>query len=373
MQKDRIDVIIPAFKAHGTMFRCLSSIVCQTIVRDLRVTIVNDCCPEGSYKEFVGMFAPYMEIREIRLPENRGPGVARQTGIDESDCEFITFIDADDMFLTVDAIKKLRDGMEDEKYKVVSASFYADRYKDDPDHFSRTMVWVFAKLYRREFLDTYKVRFSNSRANEDSGFNRMVYMLCDNPNEQIKCISENVYYYYNREDSITRINGDLYFFDKGICGGIDNEIYALEHVRRFKPYSSLLVQEIASCMTQYYFQYMTVLDKAPSYAMQLWEYIKKFYHTCYKLIENFVTDDAFKNQYSVSMYAALSSYGYHGVIPKYGILEFMHKLQTEEYDPNLIYEIWEEMGQDPEFSEVMKNNIACGVCPEGYTDKPKEE
>jgi len=373
MQKNKIDVIIPAFKAHKTMFRCLSSIVCQTIVSDLCVTIVNDCCPEGDYKEFVDMFSPYMEIREIRLSENRGPGIARQTGIDETDCEFIAFADADDMFLTVDALKKLRDGMTDESYKVVSASFYADRFHNKPGGYSHTFVWVFAKLYRREFLNEYKIRFPDSRANEDTGFNRIVFMLCDNPNEQIKTLEENVYYYTTRDDSITRINGDLYYFDKGLCGGIDNEIYALEHVRKCKPYSGLAIQEAVSCMTQYYCHYMTVLDKAPSLAIQLWEFIKKFYHMCYKRIEDFVTDDAFKHAYSLSVYASISMYDFRGVIPKYGIREFMHKLQTEEYDPNLIYEIWEEMEQDPEFSEVMKNNIACGVCPEGYTDKPKGE
>ena len=35
----RIDVIIPAYNAHKTLDRCLSSIVCQSIVDDLDITI----------------------------------------------------------------------------------------------------------------------------------------------------------------------------------------------------------------------------------------------------------------------------------------------------------------------------------------------
>ena len=34
------------------------------------------------------------------------------------------------------------------------------------------MVWMFGKMYRRSFIDKYKIRFhETSRANEDNGFN----------------------------------------------------------------------------------------------------------------------------------------------------------------------------------------------------------
>jgi len=67
MKKNRIDVIIPAYKAHNTILRTLSSIAEQTILQDVDVTIVNDCCPEGDYSKFVKMFSPYMSIKEIKL------------------------------------------------------------------------------------------------------------------------------------------------------------------------------------------------------------------------------------------------------------------------------------------------------------------
>ena len=96
MRKDRIDVIIPAFKAHSTIIRCLSSIACQTIIDDVSVVVCNDCCPEGDYSDAVKMFSTVMDIREIKLPKNSGPGAARQYGIDNTDGEFFTCIDADD-------------------------------------------------------------------------------------------------------------------------------------------------------------------------------------------------------------------------------------------------------------------------------------
>ena len=56
----------------------------QTILDDLTITIVNDCCPDGSYKKYVDLFKPYIDIKEIKLKKNSGPGVVRQKGIDEA-------------------------------------------------------------------------------------------------------------------------------------------------------------------------------------------------------------------------------------------------------------------------------------------------
>lgn len=105
IKKDKINVIIPAYKAHDTILRCLSSIACQTIIDDVSVVIVNDCCPEGDYSEAVQAFSPIMDVREIKMQENGGPGLARQYGIDNTDCEFITFVDADDCLYKVTLLK----------------------------------------------------------------------------------------------------------------------------------------------------------------------------------------------------------------------------------------------------------------------------
>ena len=369
MRKDKIDVIIPAFKAHNTMMRCLSSIACQTIIDDVSVTIVNDCCPEGDYSKYAEMFSECMDIREIKTEKNGGAGEARQYGIDHTDAEFIAFVDADDMLLKTTALDTLRKAIqEDESYKVASGAFTSQKYTDDPERFSRMMVWVFGKLYRREFIDKYDVRFYG-RANEDSGFNRTIYMLCDNEEERIKIVEESLYLYNIREDSITNINGNLYLYDVGVCGAIDNMIHAIEHVRRYKPFSGMLIRETVSMMTYYFFSYTTTTERAPQFSIQLWEYVKKFYHTCYKRIENFVTDEAFNQMYSASYVSALRGYAYHTIIPRMTIFEFMDRLRTEEYDPNLIDEIHKEMENDPLYHEIMMNNIACGVIPGKEVEK----
>ena len=62
-----------------------------------------------------------------------------------------------------------------------------------------------------------------------------------------------------------------------------------------------------------------------------------------------------------------------GIIPSMGIKEYLDKLKNEEYDPNHIYKVWEEMAEDPDTLELMNNNIKCGVCADGYmTNSCKE-
>ena len=118
----------------------------------------------------------------------------------------------------------------------------------------------------------------------------------------------------------------------------------------------------------WYCQYVWLLDKVPSLSIQLWEYIKKYYHTCYKQVEDYIPDNIFRETYSAILSQNIMLGDMVGVIPKISIMEFMKRLHEEKYDPNLINEIREEMEADPEYQELMKNNIACGVCPENIKE-----
>lgn len=372
MVKNQVDVIIPAYKAQGTILRTLSSIAEQTILSDVTVTIVNDCCPNGDYQEFVKMFSPYMKIREIRLPENGGPGVARQYGIDNTDGEFFTCMDADDTLCGAIALEILREGIKiSDVVKCCSASFLqlGDNLQSLVPH-ANDMVWMFGKLYRRQFIEQYKIRFNETRANEDTGFNTQVKLLCDNPNEQVRFINECVYYWHNKEDSITRINDGQYAYDQCLCGWTDNMIDAIKHVRKYKPFSGATVQQTLSCMLQLYYYYIETLARKPIFAEQNWEYVKKFYHSCYKRIEDDISDEVFSQMFSMCSQDKWASGSMLGIVPKIGIYEFMDKLKHEEYDPDHIYEVWERMSNDPEAKKLIENNEQCGVCKKGYINKP---
>ena len=366
-KNEKIDIIIPAYKAQKTIMRTLSSIACQSILDDLNIIIVNDCCPNGDYSMFVKMFEPFMSIKEIKMQENGGPGLARQFGIDNSCNQYFTCIDADDTFAGALALEALRAGINLDPTIQCCVGTFAQLGEDlQVIPHENDMVWMFGKLYKREFIDRYNIRFNDTRANEDAGFNTIVRILCsNNQNEIIHWIGETVYYWHEKQDSITRINDCQYSFDQSFCGWTDNMIYAIESTRKVQPFNGYIDQWTLECMMQLYSYYIETIARNPVFAEQNWEYVKKFYSRVYKKIESNVTDEMLAYVYSVMMQEKYASGTMLGVIPCMGIREFMNKLKCEPYDENHIYEVWANLPKD-----LIINNETCGVCKKGYTEKP---
>ena len=366
-KNNKIDIIIPAYKAQTTILRTLSSIACQSILDDLEVTIVNDCCPNGNYKTFVDMFSPYMKIREIKMEQNGGPGLARQFGIDNTVNQYFTCIDADDTFAGALALEELRAGIKLNPAIQCCVGTFAELHENlQIVGHSNDMVWMFGKLYKREFIERYKIRFNDTRANEDTGFNTIVRLLCsNNPNEIIHWINETVYYWHEKEDSITRINNCQYAYDQSFCGWTDNMIYAIDEAKKRQPFNGAIDQWTLECMMQLYSYYIETVAKNPVFADQNWEYTKKFYHACYRKIEPKVTDEMMAMSYSMVMQGKSAGGVMTGIIPCIGIREFMEKLKNEPYDENYIYEVWAKLPRI-----LIENNEKCGVCKTGYTLKP---
>lgn len=372
MNKGQIDIIIPAYKAQSTIIRTVSSIAIQTVVDKVHVIIVNDCCPNGNYNTVVNMFKNYLDIKEIKLEENSGPGVARQRGIEAGNSEFFTCIDADDTFANTLSLEALLAGINTSpQIKCCSGTFIqlGEKPEEQIPH-QADMVWMFGKLYRRDFIESYGVKFNNTRANEDTGYNKWVQMLCNNENEQIRFLKDIVYYWHYKEDSITRINDGQYGLDQCFCGWTDNMIYAIENVKKKRPFDGTVMQTIAAVMFQLYYYWVETVSKKPVFADQNWEYVKKFYHKCYKKIEEDISDEVFAELYSMISAQKWSDGSMLKVMPSIGIKEFFDKLHDEEYNPDHIYDIWEKMKSDPDTMKLIENNEACGVCKKGYINKP---
>lgn len=378
----KIDVIIPAYKAQETILRTVSSIAMQTIVNDVEVTIVNDCCPNGDYSKIVRMYQPYMNIQEIKLDENGGPGVARQKGIDATGNEFFTCMDADDTLASAIALETLKAGMVEpvmlpqgqqvmDGFKCVSSGFMqlGDNLKQMVPH-QNDMVWMFGKLYRREFIDKYNIRFNETRANEDTGYNTIVKLLCDNPAEQVRFMPETTYFWHNKTDSITRINDGQYAYDQCFCGWVDNMIYAIGCAKKYRPFSGAVSQQIVGTLINLYFYWIETVARKPVFCDQNWEYIKKFYHAYYQKIEDDISDEVLSQMFSMASMEKNKSGSLIGIIPSIGIREFLDKVKADEYDENHIYEVWERMREDPDTLKLIENNEKCGVCAEGYTNRP---
>lgn len=89
-----ISVIVPAYNAGKTLYKCLDSVIGQTY-KDLEIIIVDDGSTDNTAEIMKGYAKQYSNIRCIHQ-ENAGVSRARNIGIENSVGEYLYFIDADD-------------------------------------------------------------------------------------------------------------------------------------------------------------------------------------------------------------------------------------------------------------------------------------
>lgn len=296
MSQKTIDIIIPAWKAQKTIWKTLASILQQTIVDQCIVTIVNDCDGVG-YKDVVDYFSPVMDIRELTLEKNSGPGVARQYGIDHTCCDFIVFCDADDTLYGPYSLEMMVVEEKDHpKASVIIGGFLSSLHSPRLYfvHYRSNFVWAFAKLYRRSFIQKYDIRFPDSRANEDVGFNRLIELLAIDEDVRPVELDQVVYCWIDNPDSITRVTKD-FSHSANIIGYIDNMMYAIEHARNRGVANNILINhKIIDTMVAIYAFIMEGIAHAPQYKEENIKKALEFYDKHFQLLEFVLGTDFLK-------------------------------------------------------------------------------
>ena len=337
----KIDVIIPAYNVpDDILFRCLASIACQDIASELEVTIVDDASTRQNYATVIKNFESILKIHLLRYEINGGPGVARQYGIDHTHNGYMTFIDADDTFNGAFALKALRNGIEMNNGLFQMCVGVFDEVHEEglaPGDgpilmaHEQDLIWMFGKMYRRSFIDKYKIRFhETSRANEDNGFNRL-FQLCTNDQEQINFIAAHVYYWHENPNSITRINDCQYSYGgsdrDSFYGYVENMIYAVKEAKKRNPYNGFITMWAVSCMLHIYEYYIECVARAPQHAESNFKWCKRYYDEVYKIFEPDISEEILAQHYNDAMRNAYMGDKLNGIIPCMGIFEFLDKLK----------------------------------------------
>lgn len=112
----KFSVVIPAYNKAELIGEAIESVLTQT-VKDFEIVVVND----GSSDDLDSVIEKYTGIKYIKQP-NGGVSVARNTGIEASNGEFICFLDADDKWLPnhLEIISKMMEKYPEEHYFVTS-------------------------------------------------------------------------------------------------------------------------------------------------------------------------------------------------------------------------------------------------------------
>ena len=103
-----ISVMIPCYNAVKTLPMALASLICQTY-EDWECILVDDGSADNPY-EIVSQIND-SRIRYIRLEQNMGRGIARQTALDNAKGKYLCMLDADDWIYS-DKLQKQIEVME---------------------------------------------------------------------------------------------------------------------------------------------------------------------------------------------------------------------------------------------------------------------
>ena len=295
----KIDVIIPCHNSHKTLDRCLGSILSQKNLEDLEVTLVRDG-GEG-YKEFIDRYSSIMNIKEIGYDKNSGPAKARNFGMDNTDNEFILFVDSDDVLANAYATTVLKTEMEHNPTNVICIGSFIEEvvnYQFKPHNHDTS--FVHGKLYKRAFLEKHDVRFNEeTRANEDVGFNILALLSADAKLDNIHYTDFTVAFWVFNGDSIARADKTTYEHSTSFRGFADNLRYVFECLdKKGRGLEPRIILEKATTMQRLYYLYNERTKDFPQYKEGNLQVVKHFYRNVYKHIEHLVNDELFNKVYS---------------------------------------------------------------------------
>ena len=221
MSTPLVSIIIPAYNAAAFIRRAVKSALAQTW-QPVEVIVVNDGSTDDTAAVVQSLCAQHPQLRLIST-ENGGVSRARNTGMDASRGEYLTFLDADDVLLP-DAVELLLTHLLACRADLCSG-LCRDHPTDPPDsglcrvykgadalmlslRDQRECYTVNAKLYRREIA--LKARFPEGAvAHEDSFF----VFLCLMQDITFAALERYVYRHYTVAGSAS-LSG---FNEKKLC------------------------------------------------------------------------------------------------------------------------------------------------------------
>lgn len=301
----KIDIIIPAYNAHNTLNKTLTSIALQSMVEDIRVILIDDCS-DKDYKDIVKNFSDKLDILLIRNEQNKGCGVTRNIGLDNVDAEFIMFVDADDRFYDSNSVEHLYNAINEESnINAVYASFNEIDKENKVFRTANPMhwTWIFSAIFRTSFINKFPIRFADASSGEDCGFNKKIKML--SKMEEVKFIEDICYLW--TDDNENRINAkdDFTYFEgrQGFINALNESYEVLEQIEEFSnlPFEYKKLDYLSNLITTYFLSILIDSYNHPSKNRSLlMEPFKIYYNKYAPIFNKSITKEEYELSYDLT-------------------------------------------------------------------------
>lgn len=217
--KSKISVIVPIYNVEEYLHGCLDSIVNQTMC-DIEIILVDDCGRDNSMDIARGFAARDERIKIITHAKNGGRSAARNTGLENSTAPLIMFCDSDDKFAP-DMCQKMCDAITESGADSACCGIDVeyengttpDAKKSDIDYYKvrflglheltdqlkqKIDMSVCNKIFRREIIQEYKIKFPDGLNYEDAYFVNAYLFASKN----MFFMSDKLYFYLRHGGSI---------------------------------------------------------------------------------------------------------------------------------------------------------------------------
>lgn len=164
-----VSVIVPVYKAEGTIQRCLDSLLAQTL-KDFEVILVDDGSPDRC-GEICEEYAQIDSRIKVIHQKNQGVSAARQNGLNTARGEYVIHTDADD-WVENNAFEEMYKKAKADEADIVICDFFEDDsiyHKQEPTALDYKTLQIdmvrkihgncWSKLIRRKCINQYNVQF----------------------------------------------------------------------------------------------------------------------------------------------------------------------------------------------------------------------
>ncbi len=207
--------VIPSYKeTEEQMFPLLSSISNQLGIDNnkIEIIIVRDGTTEVNLDIFKIL---YLNIKQILMKENKGPGVARQVGLDAAQGKYVMFCDADDMIHNSGIIGAMIQEMEQQQWDILKTPWLEECLDSNTNQLiyinhEIENTWMHGKMFKKSFLDKNNIRFHpDLRVHEDTYF----LSIATDYTDKIGYLNITSYVWRWGRDSITRHDEGIYTYE----------------------------------------------------------------------------------------------------------------------------------------------------------------
>lgn len=227
----KVSIIVPCYGVEKFLDRCMNSLINQSL-KDIEIILVDDKSPDKVPMMCDEWAKKDDRIKVIHKKVNEGLGLARNTGLQYVEGEYVAFVDSDD-YVDVDMYEKLYEKAKSSSLDTCYCSFCYDkrdgtimqrneliqyeefRNRDATDKFLLTMIGplpsfphevkylmcVWKAIYSVSLIKSNKINFDNERemASEDILFHIKYLHIA----ESIGFLPDNLYHYCENQNSIS--------------------------------------------------------------------------------------------------------------------------------------------------------------------------